>query len=370
MLMQGAVAVPPPPLVFGVTGRAATGPLFAGNNLAVALPPANPGDLILVVAWTGATISGPGSAAGYQRVGYVNGGGGGVGFGVFVRNATGSDACLIVNPSGGWASAMSWVIEKATTNSVGVVTNYSPGGGVNVPFPAITFQPDVAATPDFLTIVAAALNIPAASITSYPAGYTNGRAAIDSINGGSMAAAEKNCQALPPSYGEAPGNMVLNAANARSTATITIANNYPSPARGIEGILPAVQLEDDVLSPATPSASIKFNNDGTIDITGNGSTIVSPSRWFDPATSDVGVQYYFRLTLISGTLPTSGSAGVWLGPMFNNYYGWPANFTWGWTRSINGTTNATWRIEIATDAAGTNIVASSPNCTTLVVRSV
>jgi hypothetical protein len=311
--------------------------------------------LILVVAWTGSTINGPGSATGYQRIGYVNVGGNNTGLGVFVRDATGTgDGCTIVNPNGGWLSAMSWVIEKASANSVGVVVNNNPGGGVNVPFPAVTFQPDVAGATDFLAIVAAQLVSAVTSITSYPAGYTQGRANFN-VNGGNLAVAEKLCTAP----GETPGNMVINTNDAWTTITITIANNDPSPARGVVSPIPGIYLSDDVLSPATASASLSINNQGLISVTGNGSLVNSPSRWYNPATSDIGNSFYYKLTVVSGTGPSSGNlTGVWLAPMFNNYLGWPASYSWTWTKATNGVNVATCRLDISTAGTDGTIVAT------------
>jgi hypothetical protein len=339
---------------FGVKSTYGYGPVFLTPNMTPTLPDGIiAGDLILVAAWTGNTAGGPGSAAGYERVGYVNPGGGQIGFGVFARVATGTaaDTCIIVNPGLGWASALSWVIAGASANSVGVVTDYTPDSGTAVAFPDVTDQ-----EAGFLAIAAVQMAT-GAQISSWPSGYSNTVFAVNTLNGGSSAASSKYYSA-----GDAvtPG-MTLVGGGYASSMTITVLDNAPSAARGVVDPLPIGQIGDDVLSPTNPSASLNVDNQGLISVTGNDSILTDPSRWFNPATSDIGRSYYFKLTVLSGSGPNTGpGVGVWLTPpMFNNYYGWLAGYTWTWSRTINGTTTAQCRLDVATSANDADIVASA-----------
>lgn len=114
--------------------------------------------------------------------------------------------------------------------------------------------------------------------------------------------------------------------------------------------LPLMTVSDLRLSPATASASITVNSDGTISYTGNTSS--GPTKWFNPPLAGVGNRYWVRLTL--GTIPAadggSASAGVWLALSSNR--------TWTWSLATIATKAGSGTIAIASDAAGANIVGS------------
>jgi hypothetical protein len=70
--------------------------------------------------------------------------------------------------------------------------------------------------------------------------------------------------------------------------------------------------------------------------------------WFVPANIDTS-GYYVRLTVNSGTGPTTGSTGSWQ---------ILAAYQWTWVRATNGTTSGNYTIEIASDSGGSNVVTS------------
>ena len=112
--------------------------------------------------------------------------------------------------------------------------------------------------------------------------------------------------------------------------------------------IPITDLTDLQADPLDASAAVTFATDGTFGFTGDFTT-VGPN-WFDPTTTGVGSSYWVRCTVTAGTGPTSGTTGSWLQLSSSR--------SWQWDRTTVGTTTATVTWEIATDAAGANIIAS------------
>lgn len=108
-------------------------------------------------------------------------------------------------------------------------------------------------------------------------------------------------------------------------------------------------------SPTTVSATLTFNTDGTISGTTAGfASHTFSDNWYKPTTASIGSSYYIRATVVTGTnltSPSSGTTGSWL----------QLNSARSWANSISSATNKQSKltIEIATDAAGTNIIASA-----------
>lgn len=101
--------------------------------------------------------------------------------------------------------------------------------------------------------------------------------------------------------------------------------------------------------PATSSASVAFNSDGSISITGNGSA-ASPF-WIIPPAAGVGANYWVKLVVNSGFAPT-GSAT-------NTVLALSANQTWTWNVISGVVHTANCTITVYGDAGGTVVLASS-----------
>jgi hypothetical protein len=106
---------------------------------------------------------------------------------------------------------------------------------------------------------------------------------------------------------------------------------------------------DTAFAPQSSLASITLENDGSI--TGSGNNIVRGAlRWFLGAVSG---NYWARWTTINSTFnPSAGPINVWL----------PLSSSRTWTSTIfssGGSRQSEGRIEIASDSAGSTIVAAS-----------
>jgi hypothetical protein len=73
-------------------------------------------------------------------------------------------------------------------------------------------------------------------------------------------------------------------------------------------------------------------------------------NWFRPPGGTPGGSYWARLTVNSGTGPSGSAVGSWIAIS--------SVPQWTLSRSTNGTTTGTYTIQIASDAAGANILAS------------
>lgn len=100
--------------------------------------------------------------------------------------------------------------------------------------------------------------------------------------------------------------------------------------------------------PVPASASISFSSTGVISYTGNASS--GPVSWFLPHTIGVGNQYWIKLTVNSGTGPTSGTAGSVLALS--------AGQIWTWLKNTLGAITANCTITLYSDAGGASPVTS------------
>jgi hypothetical protein len=110
--------------------------------------------------------------------------------------------------------------------------------------------------------------------------------------------------------------------------------------------LPALSLD----TTTSASSSVTLTGDGKLEVTGTGSTVAAPANWFNLQKYNIGVSYWVRLTVLSGDNPQPGHAtNTWLNIGSGKAWVWLQNDT------------ATAKLEVASDAAGTNIVATEPS---------
>lgn len=97
------------------------------------------------------------------------------------------------------------------------------------------------------------------------------------------------------------------------------------------------------------SAGVTFrvNSDGTVLVDGDVMGTFDTYNWIDPTTGSSA--YYVRATTTSGSF-TSGTTGTWLALNTNR--------TWVLRTTTLGFASVTATFQVATDAAGTNVVAS------------
>lgn len=107
-------------------------------------------------------------------------------------------------------------------------------------------------------------------------------------------------------------------------------------------------IQDGAIDPADASVQLDLdqNGEGGYDQFGGAVSF----SWFAPNLPDVGASYWCRLTVNSGSTPTGSATGSILSL---------ASFrSWVLTRATLGTTTANLTLEIFSDAAGANVVAS------------
>jgi len=97
------------------------------------------------------------------------------------------------------------------------------------------------------------------------------------------------------------------------------------------------------------NASVVFNSNGTVTLSATPITddASGPTNWASPTTTGIGSSYWIRATATSGTL-TTGTSGAWVSLA--------SNVTFAKSTSGTGTSTVTFTIDIASDAAGSNIV--------------
>lgn len=105
---------------------------------------------------------------------------------------------------------------------------------------------------------------------------------------------------------------------------------------------------DLTFDPGTAGVTLAINSNGTLTATGTNAGTLDSYNWITPTTGSTS--YYVRATLIGGSF-SSGTTGTWLALTSNR--------TWNVTQSGAGTQTANATFEIASDAAGTNVVASA-----------
>ena len=108
---------------------------------------------------------------------------------------------------------------------------------------------------------------------------------------------------------------------------------------------------DGDVAPGSVSCTMSVGSDGYIGFSGVAAGDLGGQLWGTPQTAGVGVGYWVRVTLTSGTFSSSAGSG-WL----------QLSTTRHWTRnrptSGIGTTSCTCTVEIATDSGGASIVTS------------
>lgn len=100
------------------------------------------------------------------------------------------------------------------------------------------------------------------------------------------------------------------------------------------------------------TVSMSIQSDGAITATTNGDMVtdtINGDLWFTPVTPGIGANYWVRATVTSGSF-SSGIAGTWLN----------LGTSRSWSRSQNsiGSSTVQFTIDIASDSAGSNIVAT------------
>lgn len=127
-----------------------------------------------------------------------------------------------------------------------------------------------------------------------------------------------------------------------------IAAMFASRAADVVSLTAAANVSDN---GAGSNAEADFSIDNTGAIIGyaaNGGGSSEQGKWCVPSSS--APNYYVRCTVTSGTMSAGATTGVWLSTATTR--------TWIKTRTVAGTAAVTFTIEIATDAAGTNIIAT------------
>lgn len=109
-----------------------------------------------------------------------------------------------------------------------------------------------------------------------------------------------------------------------------------------------VTVSSFAASPATSSASVQLNTDGTSTYTG---TLTSGSaNWFTPTTGGIGSSYWVQLVVNSGTAPNGGSG--------TSLLALSSARSWLWSRATNGVTTANCTLNFYSDAGGVTLVHS------------
>jgi hypothetical protein len=104
-----------------------------------------------------------------------------------------------------------------------------------------------------------------------------------------------------------------------------------------------VTAASETIRPAAaPVASYRLASDGDIDHTSGTNTISDAGDWITPKTNMA--LYECRATMISGTL-TSGTTGSWMALSSDR--------TWTLTRTADGTSTASFTLEIRRASDGT-----------------
>lgn len=108
----------------------------------------------------------------------------------------------------------------------------------------------------------------------------------------------------------------------------------------------------DRFPPGTAYASLIFYPDGTVNYSSNNGS-GSKANWATPTTSGIGSSYWIRFTQTSSyssTTETDSARGVWLQLSGNRSF--------SVTRTQYGAGGRTYTVQIASDSAGSNIVAT------------
>jgi hypothetical protein len=113
----------------------------------------------------------------------------------------------------------------------------------------------------------------------------------------------------------------------------------------------------DITSPYSTSCSVTLNTDGTLTWGHNSNGAwsgldASFANWVSPTLTGAGDNYWVRGTVTSGSPGmTSGTSGSWLALSSAQ--------SWTFSRSTLGQTLGVYTLEVASDAAGANIVSTN-----------
>lgn len=118
---------------------------------------------------------------------------------------------------------------------------------------------------------------------------------------------------------------------------------------GVVSPVPVTTVSDTAVDPGDAIATMTFNSNGTITLSGNLSA--GGSNWRDPTQTGVGSSFWIRATKTAGTTHNIGAT-------LDTWHSASGAVAFGWSQTTTGTKSATYTIEIATDSAGTNIVAT------------
>jgi hypothetical protein len=120
---------------------------------------------------------------------------------------------------------------------------------------------------------------------------------------------------------------------------------------GIVNPLDTLTVSDlPIAGSATASAS--FNTDGTITYTGSDS-FGGPASWYIPSTINIGVSYWLKVTLTSGSAMSGASTIV-----NNTITQISSNLKAQWTALAAQSKTATASVQIYSDSGGTNLVST------------
>lgn len=117
---------------------------------------------------------------------------------------------------------------------------------------------------------------------------------------------------------------------------------------GVVSPLPGGESSDYVLFSGTATAGWTFSTAGNVTDEGESG---NHHQWYSPPETGIGAGYWVRATLNSGTSPSGAALATWLSLA-------SVARQWTLTRSTQGTSTCSLTISIATDAAGTNVVAT------------
>lgn len=113
--------------------------------------------------------------------------------------------------------------------------------------------------------------------------------------------------------------------------------------------LPGGTTDSDGTAPGPATVDLNVTSDGRV--TGSGSTTPIAQNWFQPTTASIGTNFWVRASLTGGSAPSAGTTGSWLQLSSSRQ--------WTNTRiTLPGSKTSTLLIEIASDAAGANIITS------------
>lgn len=102
---------------------------------------------------------------------------------------------------------------------------------------------------------------------------------------------------------------------------------------------------DFEVDPNDANTGITMVTDGSVANIGSAPSAMD--NWYVPNVAGIGNVHWVRATVTAGTLST-GTAGSWL--QLNS------NRTWTRAQTVIGSSSVTFTLELATDAAGANIV--------------